>query len=154
MSRPLKTRADQVQKNTRPNITAAAFNLTELRQGDRRLARLNLAAGQGLLLPYATGKGGMYRLFVETTITGTTTLKVAQTNNPKTGAADVIYGTATTTATTPGTFAATANSTLTLNGGTQGGLKGSYIEIEDVDVGVWRVEANLLGSGTAITPFS
>lgn len=154
MSRPKKKRLDQLQKYQRVNLTAATVNLSELRQGDRQGVRLNLAAGQGLVLPYATGKGGMYRLFVETTITGSTTIKVAQTNNPKTGAADVIYGTSSTTGTTAGTFAATANGTITLNGGTTGGLKGSYVEVEDTDVGIWRVEANLLGSGTAATPFS
>jgi hypothetical protein len=154
MSRPQKTRLDQIQKRSRVNITAATLTLSELRHGDRQNMRLNLAAGQALLLPYATGKGGMYRIFVETTITGSTTLKVAQTNNPKTGIADVIYGVATTTGSTPGTFAATANGTITMNGSTQGGLKGSYIEIEDVDVGIWRVEANMLGSGTTATCFS
>lgn len=154
MSRPKKTRLDQLQKKTRVNLTAATIALSELRHGDRQEVRLNLAAGQALVLPYATGKGGMYRLFVETTYTGNATLKVAATNNPKTGAADVMYGVATTTATTAGTFPATANGTLTLNGSTQGGLKGSYIEVEDADLGIWRVEANLLGSGTAITPFS
>ena len=152
MSRIWKKRLDQLQKYTSVNLTTTPVNLSELRQGDRQLVRLNLAT-QALVLPYATGKGGMYRFFVETAITSTT-LKVAQTNNPKTGVADVIYGTATTTGATPGTFAATANGTVTMNGGTQGGLKGSYIEIEDTDVGVWRIEANLLGSGVAATPFS
>lgn len=154
MSRPKKTRLDQLQKKTRVNLTAATIALSELRHGDRQEVRLNLAGGQAIVLPYATGKGGMYRLFVETTYTSNATLKVAQTNNPKTGVADVIYGVASITGTTPGTFAATANATVTLNGGTTGGLKGSYIEIEDADVGIWRIEANLLGSGTTATPFS
>lgn len=152
MSRIWKKRLDQLQKYTRISLTAAAVALSELRQGDRQIIRLN-AATQALVLPYATGKGGMYRLYVETAVTAFT-LKVAQTVNPKTGIADVIYGTATTTGTTPGTFAATANGTVTMNGSTQGGLKGSYIEIEDTDVGIWRIEANLLGSGTAVTSFS
>lgn len=152
MSRPKKTRLDQLQKRTRVNLTTTPIALSELRHGDRQEIRLNLAT-QALVLPYATGKGGMYRFFVQTSITATT-LKVAATNNPATGVADTIYGTATTTGTTPGTFAATANGTVTMNGTTQGGLKGSYIEIEDAAVGLWRIEANLLGSGTTATPFS
>ena len=154
MSRPQKTRLDQLQKKSRVNITASTLTLSELRHGDRQSMRLNLAAGQALVLPFATGKGGMYRLFVETTITGSTILRVAQTVNPKTGVADVIYGNASVTGSTAGNFAATANANVTQNGTTQGGLKGSYIEIEDVDVGIWRVEANLLGSGTTATCFS
>jgi len=152
MSRPKKTRLDQLQKRSRVNLTTTPVTLSELRQGDRQNVRLNLAT-QNLLLPYATGKGGMYRLFVQTAQTAFT-LKVAQTNNPATGAADVIYGNASVTGGTPGNFAATANGTVTTNGTTQGGLKGSYIEIEDAAVGIWRIEANLLGSGVCVTPFS
>lgn len=154
MSRPKKKRLDQLQKYSRVNIVAAALQLSELKQGDRQNVRLNLAAGQALVLPFATGKGGMYRLYVETTYTSSATLKVQTGNNPKTGATDKIWGVATVTGTTPGTFAATANGTVTMNGSTTGGLVGSYIEIEDVNFGEWRIEANLLGSGTAATPFS
>jgi hypothetical protein len=154
MSRPKKKRLDQLQKYSRVSITAAALQLSELKQGDRQNVRLNLAAGQALVLPFATGKGGMYRLYVETTYTGTATLKVQTGNNPKTGATDKIWGVATVTGATPGTFAATANGTITMNGSTQGGLVGTYIEIEDVNYGEWRVEANMLGSGVAVTPFS
>lgn len=154
MSRPKKKRLDQLQKYSRVNITTAALNLSELRQGDRQNVRLNRAGGQAIVLPFATGKGGMFRLYVETTYTSNATLAVQSGNNPKTGATDKVYGTATITGTTPGTFAATAAGTVTLNGTTTGGLHGSYIEIEDVDVGEWRIEANLLGSGTAATPFS
>ena len=154
MSRPFKTRLDQLQKKTSQVITAASFTLSELHQGDRQLTELSLAAGQAILLPFATGKGGTYRLFVLTTITGSTTIKPQSANNPKTGSPDVFYGASLVTGSTPGNFAATANSTITLNGGTTGGLKGSYIELEDVDPGIWRVKGTLLGSGTAATPFS
>lgn len=154
MSRPFKKRLDQLQKDTKPNITTATYALNELHRGDRRLIRLNLAAGQAGVLPYATGKGGTYRLFVQTTYTGSATIKVAATNNPATSAADVIYGGVSVTGSTAGTFAATGNGTITLNGSTTGGLKGSYIELEDAAVGVWRVAGMLLGSGTAATPFS
>lgn len=154
MSRPKFSRLNQLQKSTKHNVTAATLALSELRQGDRRLVRLNLAAGQALTLPYSTGKGGTYRLYVQTTVTSSTTIVVKPGNNPATSAADVIYGLASITGTTAGTFAATAAGTVTLNGSTTGGLKGSYIELEDVQVGQWRVMGALLGSGTAATPFS
>lgn len=152
MSRIWKKRLDQLQKLTRVNLTTTPIALSELRHGDRQEVRLNLAV-QALTLPFATGKGGMYRLFVETTVTNLT-IAVASGNNPKTGAADVFYGVASITGTAAGTFAATAAALLSMTGTTKGGLKGSYVEIEDADVGIWRIEANLLGSGTAITPFS
>lgn len=154
MSRTVYGRLNQLQKSTRKNVIAATQTLSERNHGDRRLTRLNLAAGQALLLPYATGKGGTYRLFVQTTYTGNTTIKVAQTNNPATAAADVIYGGVNVTSTTSLPFAATAAGTVTMNGSTQGGLKGSYIELEDAAVGLWRVSGWLLGSGSVVTPFS
>lgn len=154
MSRPKQVRLNQLQKSTGRNLTAAAIALSELRQGDRRLVRLNLAAGQALTLPYSTGKGGTYRFYVQTTVTGSTTIAVKAGNNPATAAADVMYGQANVSGSTPGVFVATANGTITLNGTTTGGLIGSYIEVEDVKIGQWRINGALLGSGTAATPFS
>lgn len=154
MSRPKKTRLDQLQKKTTAVITASSFTLNELHQGDRQLIELNLAGGQTGLLPFATGKGGTYRLFVLTTITGSTTISTQTGNNPKTGARDALYGYAGVGGTTSGQFAANGSHTLTMNGSTQGGIAGSYIELEDVDPGVWRVAADVNGSGTVVTPFS
>lgn len=154
MSRGWTLRLNQLQKNTRTSLTAATVSLFERRHGDRKLTRLNLAAGQAFVLPYATGKGGCYRLFVQTTYTGSSTIKPAATNNPATAAADVFYGALGVTGTTNGTFAAAGSGTITMNGSTQGGLKGSYIELEDAAVGIWRVGGVVLGSGTVVTPFS
>lgn len=154
MSRTHTGRLNQLQKSTRANITAAVAFLYEKAHGDRKLTRLNLAAGQAFTLPYATGKGGCYRLFVQTTYTSSSTIVVKPGNNPLTGAADVIYGAIDVIGSSTNTFAATANGTLTMNGSTTGGLKGSYIELEDAAQGIWRVNGSLLGSGTAATPFS
>lgn len=154
MSKPTFLRLKQLQKKTDQSLVTATFSLFEPKQGDRQLTRLNLAAGQTGTLPYATGKGGVYRLYVQTTITGTTTVNTTATNNPKTGARDKLYGQATISGTATGIFAASANNTLTMNGSTQGGLVGSYVEFEDAAPGVWRVNASLLGSGITVTPFS
>lgn len=158
MSRPKKSRLDQLQgqKNvaTASLENQATFTFRKLTEGDRRLFPLNLAAGQAGTLPFATGKGSCYRVFVQTTITGSTTIVTQAGNNPKTGARDAFYGVAAVTGTTAGTFGASAAHTLTMNGTTQGGLEGSYIELEDVAPGVYRVKADLVGSGTCVTPFS
>jgi hypothetical protein len=155
MAKPPYVRLRQLQKLTSANLTASAVTLSELRHGDRQLVRLNLAAGQTFTLPFSTGKGGTYRMFVQTTITGTTTVNTNASNNPKTGSRDKLYGQAViSSAGTPGQFAGSVNNTLTMNGSTQGGLIGSYVEFEDVAPGVWRVKGALLGSGIAVTPFS
>lgn len=159
MSRPFKTRLDQLQgkknvSNTSSLGTQATFTLKELSEGDRRLFPLNLAAGQAITLPFATGKGSTYRLYVGTTITGSTTIVTQSGNNPKTGSRDAFYGQAAVSGTTSGTFGTNGGHTITMNGTTQGGIAGSYIEIEDVAPGVYRVEANMCGSGTTATPFS
>lgn len=154
MSRTVYGRLNQLQKSTRDNLTASTVALSEKRSGDRKLVRLNLAGGQALVLPYATGKGGTYRLLVQTTYISSATVKVAATNNPKTGVADVFYGGVSISGTTPLLFGAAGAATITLNGTTTGGLKGSYLEIEDAAPGLWRVGGFLQGSGTAATPFS
>ena len=158
MSRPKKSRLDQLQgkKNVSTSSleTAATFTFRELTEGDRRLFPLNLAAGQAGTLPFATGKGSCYRVFVQTTITGSTTIVTQSGNNPKTGSRDAFYGVAAVSGATSGTFGTNGGHTVTMNGSTQGGLAGSYIELEDVAAGVWRVKADLAGSGTAVTPFS
>jgi hypothetical protein len=41
-----------------------------------------------------------------------------------------------------------------MNGSTQGGLVGSYVEVRDVATGVWSVTGALVASGAFATPFS
>ncbi len=163
MSRPFKTRLDQLQgkKNKSASATrilAATVALSELKDGDRKLIVLSVQNGQAFTLPFATGKGSCYRLFLEAAITSNTDTFVVQSgNNPKTGAQDAFYGYAGIgeAGGTSAQYAAVGGyHTLTLNGTTQGGLAGSYIELEDCAPGFWRVAANLNGSGTLTTPFS
>lgn len=158
MSKPKLTRLRYLQGNRNVGVAlgqAATINLKSNLHGGRRLFPLNLAAGQTINLPYATGKGGCFRLFVQTTYTGSTTINTQSANNPVTGSRDVLSGYAGIGATTGGQFNTGASThILTQNGSTQGGLAGSYIELEDAAPGVWRVAADLNGSGTAATPFS
>lgn len=155
MSKPNEVRLRQIQRLT-TIVTAATLALSAFRTGGMRLLNLQRAAGQALTLPYSTGKGGKYRFFVGTSITSnTTTIHTAAGNNPKTGAADTIQGIATVTGATPGNFGSASNTnTITMNGGTTGGLLGTQIVLEDIAPGVWAVEFNGLGSGTGATPFS
>lgn len=129
-------------------ITAASLALVLPRYGRARVLKLQRAAGQALTIPAATGKGGTMRLEVDTAITSNTT-------TIKTPSGTVFAGTALIAAGTSGSFPTASNTnTITLNGSTLGGLRGSFIELVDVAVGVWQVRAALVGSGVAATPFS
>lgn len=109
---------------------------------------LNRAAGQAVTLPASTGSQARYAFYVGTTVTGPTTIKVAN-------ATDVMAGRAIMAATTPGAFYTTATSdTITLNGSTTGGVAGSYIVVTDIAAGFWLTEATLQATGSVATPFS
>lgn len=154
MSKPNELRLNLIQRRT-AIITAATLALSALRNGGMQLLNLQRATGQAIVLPFATGKGGKFRAFVGITITGSTTIHTAAGNNPKTAAADVIQGIGTVTGTTPGNFGTASNTnTITMNGSTLGGLVGTQLILEDVAPGIWAIEYNGLGSGTAATPFS
>ncbi len=47
-----------------------------------------------------------------------------------------------------------SDNTFTMNGSTQGGDAGSYVEFEAAAALTWSVRGDLLGSGGIITPFS
>lgn len=163
MSRPWKTRLDQLQGQKNKSklatrILAATVALSELKDAARKLIPLTIQTGQAFTLPYATGKGGCYRFFFVKSITSNTDTFVTQSgNNPKTGARDAFLGVIgiTSSGTPLGAAASDATAhTITMNGSTQGGLAGSYLELEDITPGTWRVRGTLNGSGTAATPFS
>lgn len=128
-------------------LTAAAIALSSFRHGGLRGVNCNLAAGQAITLPAATGKKGKFRLITGITVTGSTTIHTA--------GSDVFTGVVNMSGSTSGTFGAASNSnTITFNGSTTGGLVGSYVELEDIAPGKWRVHGEITASGTAATPFS
>ena len=130
------------------NATAAAVAVTEKDHAGKTVT-LNKADGQAVTLPNATGSGNKFRFVVGTAITSnSTTFKVAR-------AADVMAGQAIVDGTTSTMFQTAADSdTVTLNGGTTGGLAGTMVEVEDVASNLWYVHVLGNGSGTEATPFS
>lgn len=128
-------------------LTASAAITQETYNG--QIINLSAAAGMTITLPAATGTNAMYRFVVSTTVTSNSyKIQVANATDVLVGKASVAGGTGTVFSTL------TTSDTLTMNGSTQGGVAGSYVEITDVASGVFVVRANLLGSGTPITPFS
>ena len=129
------------------SVTATTLALTEWDHSGKVIS-LNLAAGQALTLPPATGSGACFKLFVGTTYTSDATIKVANANDTMAGSV-IVDGTTSTMFQTAAT-----SDTITLNGTTTGGVLGTQIELLDVEANVWMVNGVLNGSGAEATPFS
>lgn len=124
-------------------LTAALVALTSPRNGTKLLS-LTVATAQTLNLPKATGKGGIYDVYLPITASGNKVIKANGT--------DTING---LSAVQTSQFQSASNTnTITLNGTTTGGVLGSRVTLRDAALGQWHVEANLVGSGAAATPFS
>jgi hypothetical protein len=110
----------------------------------------NAAAGMTVTLPASTGKGDRYKVLVGTTITSNNFI-IAVAN-----ATDVMMGAVGLTTDIAGTVMPTAatDDTITMNGTTKGGVKGSYVEFVDATAGFWLISGNLICTGTEATPFS
>lgn len=150
MSKPNEIRLRMIQRLTLI-VTVATLTLSSFRYGGMRLLNCQRAAGQAFVLPAANGKRGKYRFFIGTTITSnTTTIHTATGSDVISGFASIAGGSS-----NGPTFATASNTnTITMNGTTQGGILGSYVELEDVGAGQWRVKFLGVGSGALATPFS
>ena len=132
------------------NITASLTLNDPTHEG--KTCSVNAAAGCAITLPASTGGGARYRLFIGTTITSnTTTIKVAN-------ASDIMAGTALLGADGGNTVnlweTGASDDTITMDGSTRGGIKGDYIELEDVALNVWFVRFIGSATGAEATPFS
>ena len=97
----------------------------------------------------ATGSKAVYTFIVATAVTSNSNvIQVANSTDTMNGLASVGGATAAIFGTLP------ASDTITMNGGTTGGLVGSYVQITDLAAGEYLVSAALVGSGTPATPFS
>ena len=111
---------------------------------------LDAAAGLTVTLPASSGSGDMYVLTVGTTVTSND--YIIQVAN----ATDVIQGVlgVATDAAGVNIPTAAASDTITMNGSTTGGVKGSTVILHDVASGVWAVSGALVSTGAEATPFS
>lgn len=135
------------------NVTASTLTVDRDNHAGT-VVTVNRAAGCVITLPASTGKGDRYAFYCGTTITSNS-LKVQVAN-----ASDVMAGHITTSLATGaagadfGEALTSTDDTITMNGTTTGGVAGSYVEVEDVALNVWRVNAALIGSGTLATSVS
>jgi hypothetical protein len=129
--------------------TAIAANATVGDDQNGKLTPVGVATGATITLPASSGSGATFRFLVTTSVTSNS-YKIQVAN-----ATDVMVGSIAVSGTTTATFgAASTSDTITMNGTTQGGLLGTYIELTDYASGFWRVSGTSVGSGSVITPFS
>jgi hypothetical protein len=111
---------------------------------------MNSATGFIVTLPASTGKGDVYEVFVLITVSsGNHVIKVANSTDILAGAVHL-----TTDIAGSSMLTSTTDDTITMNGSTTGGLRGSYLRFKDVSLGFWALEGNILCTGTEATPFS
>jgi len=128
-------------------VTAAATLSDDAYAG--RTINLNSTTGRTITLPAATGSGAAYTIFVGATVSsGSHVVAAAGT--------DVIQGVVAIATDIAGVSVPTAadTDTITLNGGTTGGVRGSWLELQDVASGIWSVKGGLVSTSTEATPFS
>jgi hypothetical protein len=140
-----------VTATTPVNATASTLTVTQATHGGRATT-LNRAAGIAVTLPAASGSGTVYEFVIGTTITSnTTTIKVANSSDTMTGSAYVISD---NSAAVLGYKTGASDDTVTLNGGTLGGLKGDTVRLVDVAANLYAVQVFSQATGTEATPFS
>ncbi len=132
-----------------PIVKTASFTLDRRVHADAWV-KCDAAAGMTVTLPAAAGTGDKFKLFLGTTVTSNNF--IAQVAN----ATDVLYGAVHLTTDIAGTSMPTSatSDTITMNGSTTGGIKGSYLIFEDMLAGIWILSGAIICTGTEATPFS
>lgn len=130
------------------NVTGATVTLSAATHGNK-VVTLNRAGGVAVTLPAASGTGVKYTLYVGTTFTSDGTVKVANASDTMVGGVGIATDIAGVTVQAGGT-----DDTITLNGGTTGGVVGSVVHLIDIATNLWLVEGQLVSTGTEADPFS
>lgn len=112
----------------------------------------NRAAGVVVTLPAATGTGNCYKFYVNTSVTSNSyKIQVANATDIMAGLA---FGDDGDGEPANGWPTTSTSDTITMDGSTQGGIKGDCWEIVDIASGLFHVKGFITQSGTEATPFS
>ncbi len=111
---------------------------------------LNRAAGVTATLPAATGSGARYEFILAADASGNQIVRVANSSDTMMGVAYLGNDSAGASC----FYTADSSDTITLNGSTNGGLKGARVIADDIAANVWAVLVYSEASGTEATPFS
>lgn len=132
------------------NANTATLAVTEA-DHEGQCITLNRAGGIAVTLPASTGGGAKYRFIVGTTFTSAGTIKVANANDTMCGSALLLQDAGDTVV---GFAAGATADTITMDGSTTGGLKGAFVEVQDIAANLFHVNYVSDASGTEATPFS
>lgn len=134
---------------TQPITKTASFTLDRSNDAGN-VINLSALAGLTVTLPASSGKGDIYELFVLTTVTSNN--YIIQVAN----ATDILAGAVHLTTDIGGTSmpTSTTSDTITMNGSTTGGLRGTWLRFKDVSAGFWALEGGVICTGTEATVFS
>ena len=114
------------------------------------VSRVVAVAGATITLPASAGTGDVYTIECGATITSNNLIiAVANATDVMEGAVSVASDIAGVTCPTTAT-----SDTITMNGSTKGGVLGSFVVLQDVAAGFWKVSGALVATGTEATPFS
>ena len=131
-------------------VTVSAATTLSVGEHDSKILMLDNASGFSITLPQATGSGARFGFVVKTALTEND--YIIQVAN----ATDVMAGTVALATDIAGVSVPTTatSDTITMNGTTKGGAVGSFVEIVDVDTGVFMVTGTIVSTGSEATPFS
>lgn len=119
---------------------------------------LNKSTGATVTLPAATGSGASYVFYIGTALgSGNYIIQVASATDYMRGVAWTTQDggdTALSFDTADTGTVSTESDTITLNGGTTGGVVGTCVEVRDIASAVWFVELQNKATGSEATPFS
>lgn len=129
--------------------TTVALTLNEEDHAGR-IVTANHATGFAITLPEATATGNVYTVFYGTTVgSGNATIVAPSGDTSFIGGVSVSTDIAGVTV-----LANAADDTITMNGSTKGGVKGTFLRFTDVEAGIFMVEGFLCATGTEADPFS
>jgi len=129
-------------------VTASTVAVTDDAHVGQRIV-MNRAAGVTATLPEATGSGNRFEFIGLVDASGSHIIQV--TGN------DIMMGVAYLGNDSAGAsvfYTADTSDTITMNGSTQGGLKGWRVIVDDIAADTWAVVLFSEASGTEATPFS
>lgn len=132
------------------NCTAATLAVTAASH-DGKTVTLNRAGGIAVTLPAASGSGARFRFVIGTTFTGAATIKVANSSDVMTGNAIALQDGGDTMV---GFETAASTDTISWDGSTTGGIKGTEVMLEDIATNLWFVRVIGSATGVEATPFA
>ncbi len=134
--------------STRIVTAGASLTVSQLLHDGKTIA---MPAACAVTLPAMTGSGSRYRFVCQITASAVTiTATGAHLFGSLIQSSDAASGIGLLSV----TIVSTGKTVITLDGTTQGGVKGDWVEIEDVATNVGVVRGQLTASGSEATPYS